>query len=382
MSSSFGRRVIVLLGVTGCVALGLVRLPAAASASPPPVQRPAVVPIPDALRGAARVVPDTVMRHVYDEVKTPYKYGIILRPEGKSESVDCPNVFRHGDRWYMLYVGIRDELGYETRLAASDDLLHWTPVGTVLPFRDSGWDRWQADGSLSLVDPEWGGSAALQPWDGRYWISYFGGAKQGYEPDPLSLGLAWTRTPTAGTAWTRLEENPVLTPGQPDARPFERATIYKSHVLWDKAESLGYPFVMYYNAKQQGPWVERIGMAVSRDMVHWTRFGEEPVVDNGKGISGDPQIVRMGDLWVMFYFGAGWKPGAFDTFAASYDLVHWTKWTGEDLVAPSEPWDKTYAHKPWMLEHDGVVYHFYCAVGSDGRVIALATSKDLRPGPR
>ena len=36
----------------------------------------------------------------------------------------------------------------------------------------------------------------------------------------------------------------------------------------------------------------------------------------------------MGDLWVMFYFGAGWQPKAFDTFACSYDLVNWTKWEG------------------------------------------------------
>jgi hypothetical protein len=102
------------------------------------------------------------------------------------------------------------------------------------------------------------------------------------------------------------------------------------------------------------------------------------VIDNGRGISGDPQIVRMGDVWTMFYFGAGWKPGAFDTFACSYDLVNWTKWTGPDLIAPSEPWDKTFAHKPWVLKHDGIVYHFYCAVGEEGRAIALATSKDLR----
>jgi len=282
----------------------------------------------------------------------------------------------------MLCGGIRNEVGYETSLAVSDDLLRWKPLGTVLPFRDSGWDRWQADGSLALVDPTWGGSAALQPQGGRYWISYFGGAKQGYEPDPLSLGLAWTRTPTQATPWTRLEENPVLTPDQPDARPFERATLYKSHVLWDKAESLGFPFVMYYNAKQQGPWVERIGMAVSKDMVRWSRYGHAPVIDNGTGISGDPQVVRMGDVWVMFYFGAGWKPGAFDTFAVSYDLVHWTKWQGPDLIAPSLPWDKTYAHKPWVLKHDGLVYHFYCAVGTEGRVIAVATSRDLRASPR
>ena len=138
---------------------------------------------------------------------------------------------------------------------------------------------------------------------------------------------------------------------------------------------------MYYNGKIKSGY-ERIGMAVSTDMIHWKRFGTEPVVANGedqqRGISGDPQIVRMDDLWVMFYFGAFWQPGAFDTFACSTDLVHWTKWTGPHLIQPSEPWDKTYAHKPWVIKHDGVVYHFYCAVGDQGRVIALATSKDLR----
>jgi predicted GH43/DUF377 family glycosyl hydrolase len=119
-------------------------------------------------------------------------------------------------------------------------------------------------------------------------------------------------------------------------------------------------------------------MATSHDMVHWQHYGKVPVIDNGKGISGDPQIVRIGDLWVMFYFGAGWQPGAFDTFAVSRDLVHWTKWTGPNLLQPSEPWDKTFAHKPWLLKHDGVVYHFYCAVAGDDRTIALATSVDLR----
>ena len=210
-------------------------------------------------------------------------------------------------------------------------------------------------------------------------MTYFGGEKQGYETDPLSLGLAWTKTPNEARPWTRLAENPVLDAvGQSDARPFEKATLYKSHILWDKSESLGSPFVMFYNGKQQGRGTERIGMAVSKDLVHWSRYGDGPVIDNGSGISGDPQIVRMGDLWVMFYFGAFWKPGAFDTFACSRDLVHWTKWSGAHLIAPSEPWDKTFAHKPWVLKHDGVVYHFYCAVGSEGRAIALATSRDMR----
>jgi predicted GH43/DUF377 family glycosyl hydrolase len=123
-------------------------------------------------------------------------------------------------------------------------------------------------------------------------------------------------------------------------------------------------------------------MAVSKDMTHWSRYGNEPVVAHGqerqRGISGDPQIVKIGDVWIIFYFGASWKPEAFDTFACSYDLVHWTKWEGPHLVEPSEPFDQTYAHKPWVLKHDGVVYNFYCAVGDQGRVIALATSRDLK----
>ena len=144
-------------------------------------------------------------------------------------------------------------------------------------------------------------------------------------------------------------------------------------------------FVDYYNAKQKGAGQERIGMAVSDDMINWRRYGDGPVIDDcipGKtGISGDPMIQRIGDIWVMFYFGYMWKPGVnggFDTFACSRDLVHWTKWKGEPLVRPSEPYDNVHAHKPWVIKHNGIVYHFYCAEGNKGRGLALATSKQLR----
>jgi predicted GH43/DUF377 family glycosyl hydrolase len=211
-------------------------------------------------------------------------------------------------------------------------------------------------------------------------MSYLGGALQGYETDPLSIGMAWTQTPAEPREWTRYPGNPVLSRDQEGVREFEKATLYRSQIVWDKSEALGAPFVMYYNGKMKDGY-ERIGMAVSKDMLHWRRYGKEPVVANGEaernGISGDPQIVRMGDLWVMFYFGAFWKPNAFDTFACSRDMAHWTKWEGPHLVEPSVAWDKQYAHKPWLIKHNGVVYHFYCAVGDEGRVIALATSKDL-----
>jgi len=328
-----------------------------------------------------RLVEASTMQRVYDEVKTPFKYGVVLKGAGPGELVDCPSIFRRGEHWYLMYAAITNKVGYQTFLARSDDLLHWTKLGKILPFARSGWDAWQADGGIALADYRWEGTHGLEPFEGKYWLSYIGGAKQGYETDPLSLGLAWTREPAWPRAWQRLKENPVLSPQQPDARGFETKTLYKSQIIHDTSVSLGWPFVMFYNAKYKNGF-EQIGMAVSRDMVNWNRYGTNSVIVNGEakknGISGDPQIVKMGDVWVMFYFGAGWQPGAFDTFACSYDLVHWTKWTGQNLIQPSEPYDKTYAHKPWVLKYRGVVYHFYCAVGDEGRVLALATSVDLK----
>ncbi len=318
-------------------------------------------------------VPGEVMQHIYDEVKTPYKYGVILVGDDGAK-VDCPGVFRHGDQWYMTYI-IFAGTGYETALAQSADLLHWKPLGKILRFREGTWDARQAAGFIALQDPVWGGSGSLGTHDNKYWLSYIGGALEGYETDPLAIGMAWTNDPARATEWNRLDE-PILSRDQPDVREFETVTLYKSNIIRDEAEMLGYPFVMFYNGKR-GNGHECIGMAVSKDMTHWLRFGRGPVIDNGKGISGDPQLTRIGDVWVMHYFGAFWKPKAFDTFACSYDLAHWTKWDGPHLIEPSEPWDKTFAHKPWVIKHNDIVYHFYCAVGDRGRVIALATSKPL-----
>jgi len=324
-------------------------------------------------KSKARPVDAETMQRIYEQIKTPYKYGVILKGQD-GRKLDCPSVYRHGEKWYMMYI-IFDGNGYETAIAESADLLDWKPLGRILRFRKGAWDGMQAAGYIALQDYSWGGSYKLGKFDGKYWLSYLGGALKGYETDPLAVGIAWTSDPTRPAEWNRLPK-PVLSANQADARGFESLTQYKSNIIHDPDKTLGYPFVMFYNGKpKNGP--ERIGMAVSDDMKTWLRYGSEPVIDNGKGISGDPQITRIDEIWVMFYFGAFWKPKAFDTFACSYDLVHWTKWAGPDLVAPSQPYDNKYAHKPWVVKYKGIVYHFYCAVGDQGRVVALATSADL-----
>lgn len=332
-------------------------------------------------------VSDVEMKQIYEEVKTPHKYGLVLVPNDNSQKIDCPTVFKKGKKWYMTYL-VFGGRGYETWLAESKDILNWKTIGKVLSFSDTThWDGNQKAGYLALQDTEWGGSYKIQLYNNKYWMSYIGGAVRGYEAGDLSIGMAFTsKNPARVHEWQRTEQ-PILSSKDTDVRWWENRKLFKSTVIRDTDLLTGHPFVMYYNANgdsalnnKKTRWYERIGMAVSEDMLHWKRLIDEPLVHHPVGITGDPIIQKIGDIWVMFYFGAFWqdRKGAFNRFAASKDLIHWTDWTGENLIESSETYDDLYAHKACVIKHKGVVYHFYCAANKqEQRGIALATSKSL-----
>jgi predicted GH43/DUF377 family glycosyl hydrolase len=326
------------------------------------------------------VVDQQTMQKIFDEIKTPIKYGVVIPQPDSGRMVDSPTVFRKDNQWFMTYI-IFDGKGYETWLAKSDNLLQWTSLGKIMSFTENTWDATQKAGYIALIDTEWGGSYEPERFNGKYWLSYLGGSEKGYEAGRLGIGIATSNDLTKPKEVDRAAK-PVLSAIDKDARWYDDKTIYKSLIIRDKYKKTGYPFVMYYNAKGEktdakGNGFESIALAVSNDMNHWQRHGQKPLITRNTGICGDAQITRIGNVYVMFYFGAFWKPGAFERFACSYDLTNWTVWNGEDLIAPTGAYDKTYAHKPWVIKWNGVVYHFYNAVGSQGRVIAVATSKDL-----
>ena len=321
-------------------------------------------------------IPQNEMVKIYNTVKTPFKYGIVLKHPDSTKKVDCPTIFMKDSIWYMTYV-VFDGQGYETWLAESNDLLKWKSKGKILSFTENTWDSNQKAGYISLVNTQWGGDYSVEKYKNKYWMTYIGGASKGYEKGILKIGLANTSILSKVNEWNRINA-PIMSPEDKDARWFDNNKIFKSLIIRDNDRLTGHSFVMYYNAKGENADYESIGMAVSNDMLNWRRFGENPLITRRKGICGDAQITKIGDIYVMFYFGAFWKPGAFNRFACSYDLINWTDWDGEDLIKSSEDYDEKYAHKPWVLKWNGIVYHFYNAVGDSGRVIALATSKNLK----
>lgn len=347
----------------------------------------------------AQKISKNVMQKIYDEVKTPYKYGMVVAPKDNYHQIDCPMVYREGGKWYMTYVVYNgkdgtDGRGYETWLATSDDLLQWKTLGRLLCYADEGWDMNQRAGYPALIDWTWNGSYEMAKYKGRHWMSYFGGEGTGYEAirKPLNMGMASTKGDITQAHPWETSPSPVLSINDKSAQWWEKLTHYKSTVYWDKNKTLGKPFVMFYNAGGINPAnqlkAERIGIALSGNMTSWRRLplrtakrktGNPVFFHEAPGIiTGDAQIVKFPHYYVMFYFSAynpERKYNAYNTFAVSRDLVNWQDWEGADLVYPSKPYDDMFAHKSYVLKHQGVVYHFYCAVNHAGqRGIAVATS--------
>src|SRR6202042_2874949 len=70
--------------------------------------------------------------------RTPYKYPqLVLSATGRKgdfdqRSIDDPIVFYANGAFQMLYIGW-DGVGYQTGLATSHDLIHWTRTALVAP---------------------------------------------------------------------------------------------------------------------------------------------------------------------------------------------------------------------------------------------------------
>lgn len=328
-----------------------------------------------------RKVPEATMADVFEKLKTPFKYGSVMKFE--DAYCDSPTVFAYRGKWYLSFIKIDKEYGasgYESYLAESEDLLHWKVLFRTAERGGTRWDARQIALYAAFVDSDFGGSYEIRKVNDQYQFSYLGGNLDGYETDPLQMGICRTEDLLSPESYRR-EGHPILSPFDPDVREPENKTLYKSYLFYDAPQTLGYPYVNFYNAKGQND-KESIFIAVSSDGEKWERYGDAPVIsddtpDQSIRINGDPQIIRIGDLYAAVYFVLQ-NGKTMDTFACSYDLIHWTKWKGEPLIRPEYEWENVYAHKPYIVVDKGIVYHFYCAVNDrNERFIAVATSEPI-----
>lgn len=335
-----------------------------------------------------------ISSETFSHLRTPNKLAVpVLQGSGSAgtfdaRAVDCPFVFRHGGKFYMMYVGFDGE-GYQTALATSIDLIRWSREAVILERTDdpSRWDYVGAAGSWILLNSnDLYETPTLKKVDGRYWMVYHSYPEFGYEAGGAKMGLAWCEDEDLLT-WHRLKE-PIFS--YEEGGEWERAGLYKCCVVEEDGK-----YRMFYNAKNRPdwPWTEETGLAVSEDLRHWTRHEANPVIPVTPGTFygqyfSDPCIRydRRSGYWINFGFGFD-GVHAQGALAVSKDLERWE-------VAP-EPWiprggpgelDETHAHKSSILYWQGMFYHYYCAArpwkegdaadnGGEFRCIALATGR-------
>ena len=282
-----------------------------------------------------------------------------------SLAVDCPFVFEHDGKIWMLYVGF-DGVGYQCAFAwAESPVGPFTRAQMVLRRGEgSGWDTRNAGANWILCDNDLWGVRRLKKHDGKYWMTYHSYPGDGYESGPGTIGLAYCEDESL-VNWTRVEA-PILRPE--DGAEWERGGLYKSCLL--EHEGI---FYLFYNAKNDPPegemWHEQTGLATSADFVNWTRHPQSPMMPVGVPGSWDSLFTsepcvfydsRAG-RWVMFYFGFDGLH-AQEGAAVSSDLLAWTKSPSPIIAVGGEgALDEWHAHKPSVLYHGGRLHHYFCA---------------------
>jgi predicted GH43/DUF377 family glycosyl hydrolase len=301
---------------------------------------------------------------------TPYKLErYVLLGSGKSGdfdqfSVDCPFVFRHNGRFYMTYIGF-DGIGYQTGLASSPDLIHWSKEGCILR-RDPDSPITRYNIAMNWIIRENGlhSPGHLTPVSGEFIGAFHAYPREGYEQGAAIIGLCRSKDLRNWSVG-----KPVLTPENGAA--WEHGGLYKPCLLRYEEK-----FYLFYNAKNRTNrnWHEQTGVAVSSDLKTWTRYSGNPVIRNGppgsldSRFASDPCVLKSGSRWALYYFGLDDRGVARDLVATAPDLFHFTK-CNEIMVDVGPPGsiDSTYAHKASLIEHEGILYHFYCAMGRKGR---------------
>ncbi|MDL2300956.1 hypothetical protein LJC58_01225 [Lachnospiraceae bacterium OttesenSCG-928-D06] len=353
---------------------------------------------------------------------TPYRYpepvltGSGIEGAFDEKGVDIPFVFWHNNQFYMLYTGF-DGTGYQSALAVSDDLLHWTHKGVILK-RDLSSERWDRIGGSATWIVKDSNSLweipKLKKVDGKYIMVYHSYPNSGYEDGPAEIGLAWCSDEEL-LDW-HFSEKPIFS--WKDGEDWEAGGLYKACLLYENNQ-----WYLFYNAKnKEARWIEQTGMAVSKDLKDFQRCRENPILKIGKNswderFVSDPYIVYDGDMWINFYFGLGnvdadgkpllsakgeplldenGKPSlmgyshAQEGLALSKDFIHWEK-VREPIIPFGEPGriDSGHAHKASMVYYEGTLYHFYCgtrpvqegdvtSLYEEFRTICLATSKAIK----
>ena len=272
-------------------------------------------------------------------------------------AVYTPQVIEDGGAYRMYYTGRDHDGEWRIGTATSEDLFNWTKHPEPVFASGEDWDK-QAD----------------FPWpiqtNGKYYIYYEAKRIVGtpYPDDPVhsrwqGMTLLHMYTRSTGLAVSsdgihfEKQLRPVLT-ADPQGK-WDHNGICASRV---------YPYedgyIMFYAGSDTKR--ARTGVAFSKDLINWTRYDNNPIIDTGESRDWDSltvlfgSVLKLEDGYIAAYEG---ENGDYMQIglAHSKDLFNWTKHTGNPIVQAEKPYHQfgTFVCAPNLLMKDGSLYLLY-----------------------
>lgn len=245
---------------------------------------------------------------------------------GEWDAVDVlnPSVIRQGDAYYNLFSGF-DGKTWHTGLAVSPDGIAWSKEGKILSPDPGTWEGSRIAANGSAIVDESG-------------ILYYYQAGEG---DRVQIGLVRSRN---GHQWQR-NGSPVLSAGPWGS--WDERGVADPYVI-----RIASNYYMFYLGQDRARR-QRIGVAISRDGVSWSKLRSNPILDLGDygafdahGL-GEPAVwVARGYYW-MLYTGRDRDEVRRMGLARSRDGVRWEKLA--NVISGDQAWNSKVICDPSVI---------------------------------
>ncbi|WP_205603689.1 glycosylase [Cyclobacterium sp. SYSU L10401] len=159
-------------------------------------------------------------------------------------------VWKQGDTYYMFAEGRGDI----AKMLTSNDKIHWENQGDL--------DIRQADGSPLSEGPY--GTPTVWMEDGTWYLFY--------ERNDQGIWLATSRDLKV---WTNVTDDPVITMGP---EKYDQYGVAVNQIIKYKDH-----YYAYYHGTSLEDWSDwTMNMAISSDLVHWSKYPENPIMGDNK----------------------------------------------------------------------------------------------------
>lgn len=253
-----------------------------------------------------------------------------------------PSIVEKKGELFMFYTGksIKRGISHHVLLAKSLDLENWSKLRheVIRTGKNKSWDSDFLAHVYVFSDGE------------NYKMLYDGSQKGNWLEE---IGMAESRDLVH---WTKYKKKPIFKVGSEwwEKRHVSRCSIHKESGV----------YYLYY-AGHDGK-VERIGLAKGRSLFNLKRIQKQPVLDLGKkgawddkSIS-DPRVFKYNRRYLMFYSGINTDGIERVGLAVSSDLVKWKKYDKNPILDVSKKgWDSLSASRADIFKFKDKLYLFY-----------------------